>query len=75
MESVVSLELSLEKPASFYSLDEAVSFIGQVHRQLEAIEDYRLKLKWWMGHVLKHTAFPYGERSRMVNHIADRLET
>lgn len=74
MESLISLDLSLMPQEARYSVDDAVRAIGEIHRQLEAIEDYRLKLKWWMGHVLKHTSFPKGKRTAMVDHIALRLD-
>lgn len=56
-----------------YSVDESVELIAQIHRQLESIEDYRLKLKWWMGYVLRHTHAPHGTKTEVINRIVKRL--
>lgn len=71
----ISLALNLSRQASRYKIDEAVAVIGEIHRQLEAIEDYRLKLKWWIGHVLTHTEYERRKRTEMVTYIAERLQS
>ncbi|MEX2399637.1 MAG: hypothetical protein WD423_02625 [Rhodothermales bacterium] len=73
MEAPISIRLALDRPQKAYSVDEAVDFIYRVHVQLESVELYRLKLKWWMGCVLTHTARPDGSRIDIVDEIAARL--
>lgn len=69
----ISVQLSLEFASDSYSVDEAVAAIHRIHLQLEAVELYRLKLKWWMGCVLTHTSRPEGRRTDIVQEVADRL--
>jgi hypothetical protein len=70
----ISVELSLDVPRRRFSVDEAVELIHRIHLQLESIEDYRLKLKWWMGFVLVHTEHRRRERQKTIDLIAERLD-
>lgn len=56
-----------------FSIDDAVRYVHLIEREIESIEDYRLKLKWWMGFVLVHTRRPRGRRREVVKEIAKRL--
>lgn len=73
MEKQISLVLALDHPATKYSLADAVDLIHKIHLQLEAIEDYSLKLKWWMGCILTHTDRPDGAKTKTVEEISVRL--
>lgn len=74
MEKPIRLDLSLDFPTTRFSLEDSVEIIRQIQLQLEALEDYRLKLKWWMGCVLAHTDAPSGRRTKTVEEVARQLK-
>ena len=75
MDTSIKLDLSLSIPAAPYSIESAVDLILKIHRQLECIEDYRLKLKWWMGFVMAHIDVPRGSRTESVDLVVARLRS
>lgn len=60
-------------PAGPYTVTQAAQIISRIHGGLESIEDYRLKLKWWMGYVLRHTRAQRGMRRKTIDQIVELL--
>lgn len=63
----------LSKPPSALSTEQAVTLIGQIHREIENVEDYLLRLRWCLGFVLAHTERPFGSARAVIEEIIFEL--
>ncbi len=71
----ITLDLYLDVRETRYTLEEAIDLIHRIQLQIQSLEDYRLKLKWWMGCILAHTDRTDCSREQLVEEVADRLRT
>ena len=63
----------MKKPTVLLSRKEAVALIGDIHQEIEALEDHMLRLRWSLGFVLKHTERPYGQSRIIIDEISKDL--
>lgn len=47
--------------------------IGEIQKEIEALEDYMLRLRWSLGFVIKHTDRPYGTSGKIIEEIIREL--
>lgn len=60
-------------PPEPISTTEAVELLGRMHREMEAVQDYMLRLRWCMGLVLQHTDRPRGTGGAVFKAIIEAL--
>ena len=64
---------NLTKPRSKLSREAAVVLLGDIHREIENVEDYMLRLRWSLGFVLAHTERPFGVAREVIDDLINEL--
>ncbi len=73
LETGFAAYLVLDPPEDRYTIDEAVELIGRVLLTLESVEDFRLKLKWCLGHLVYYTEYRPRRRRQTLEILSKRL--
>lgn len=68
-ESIAAVRL----PDEPLSAREAVELLSRIHREMAAVQDYMLRLRWCMGIVVHHTDRPRGTAKAVIRSIIDSL--
>ena len=53
-----------------YSVDDVIDLMGRIYAAIESVEDYRLKLKWCLGHIIVHLESPPKRRNATMQMLA-----
>lgn len=60
-------------PDDAISKEESIELLSRLHREMEAVDDYILRLRWCMGLILAHTHRPYGLGGQIIESIITSL--